>query len=302
MSSADRLRVIVFPGVQDLPNFAAEACGFFDRRGLSVETVFTSGSGQLRAGLADGSYDLAHGAVDNAIDMIHSGGHDIITVCGLDHGFNTFFVQPDIATWDDLRGRTVVVDAPDTAFALMIYEILARHGLQPGDYRVQPVGSTRFRLEAMQKGGEAAAMLNLPFAVLAKRAGLKVMADPAQELGAYQSCCGFVRRAWAAQHPDVLTRYLAAYLEGLRWTLDPANRAAATALLVAKLSIAADVADICYDLVTDPRSGFALNAAIDRAGFSNMLALRQKAIGGTGDLSPDRYLDLSYRAAALALI
>jgi ABC-type nitrate/sulfonate/bicarbonate transport system substrate-binding protein len=300
---SDRLRVIIFPGVQDLPNFAAESQGFFTRRGLEVETVFTSGSKELRAGLADGTYDLAHGAVDNAIDMILRGGHDIVAFCGLDHGFNKFFVQPDIASYDDLRGRTIVVDAPDTAFALMIYEILERQGLRVGDYKVSSVGSTRFRLDAMKAGPDAAAaMLNLPFAILAERAGLRVMADPAEALGRYQSCCGFARRDWMAANPDVLTRYIAAYVEGLHWALAPANRGAAIQLLVERLKIDADVAGICYDIVVNPVSGFEPNADIDREGFSNMLALRAKTGNGPDDLSPDPFIDLSCHKAALALL
>ena len=293
----DRLRVIVFPGVQDLPNFAAEANGLFTRRGLDVETIFTSGSKQMRAGLADGTYDLAHGAVDNAIDMVRTGGHDVVTLCGLDHGFNRFFVQPDIRTFADLRGRTIVVDAPDTAFALMIYEILRRHGIQRDEYIVKSVGSTRFRLDAMTQGGEAAAcMLNLPFGVLAEQAGLKVLADPIEELGAYQSCCGFALRGWATQHRDILTRYLAAYVEGLHWVLNPANRAGSIQLLVDRLHIDAAVAETCLDIVSHKVTGFQPDADIDMAGFRTMLDIR----GNPENIQPDAYIDLSYHRAALA--
>lgn len=296
-SPIDHLNVIVFPGVQDLPNFAAEAHGFFTRRNLAVQTSFTSGSKQLRAGLADGTYHIAHGAVDNAIDMIRTGGHDVVTVCGLDHGFNRFFVQPDIRTFSDLRGCTIVVDAPDTAFALMIYEILRRHGVERHEYNVDSVGSTRFRLEAMQRNdGAAACMLNLPFAVLAERAGLRVLADPINELGAYQSCCGFVLRDWAQRNADVMTRYLAAYLEGLRWVLTPSNRAGCIQLLVDRLKISADVAETCLDIVTDPVSGFARNAEIDTEGFRNMLAIR----GNPDGQEPEEFIDLAYYRAALA--
>src|SRR5258708_40328904 len=64
------LKVIVFQGVQNLPNMAAETQGFFTQRGLAVETIFTKGSDQMRDGLARGDYDIAHGAVDNAVAMV----------------------------------------------------------------------------------------------------------------------------------------------------------------------------------------------------------------------------------------
>ncbi len=298
---ADHLRTIVFPGVQDLPNFAGQECGFFANHGLSVDLTFTSGSGEMRQGIADGSYDLAHGAVDNAIDLVHRGQADVVAFVGLDHGFNTLFVQPEIERVEDLRGRDLLVDAPDTAFALMLIEILARAGLGKGDYTLKSVGSTRFRLEGMQADkANAAAMLNLPFAILADRAGLKRLADPIDILGPYQSYCGWARRDWVEANRDVLTRYIAAYLEGLAWTL--ANREAAIDLVVSRLGTPRDIAAICYDIVTDKQRGFAPYAAINLEGFRNMLSLRGKATGRDDSAKAEMYLDLACYDAARALV
>jgi ABC-type nitrate/sulfonate/bicarbonate transport system substrate-binding protein len=46
-------------------------------------------------------------------------------------------VQRDIKSYDDLRGKTVVVDAPDTAYALLLYKMLEIKGLKKGDYVVK---------------------------------------------------------------------------------------------------------------------------------------------------------------------
>ena len=56
----------------------------------------------------------------------------------------------------DLRGRTLVVDAPDTAYALQAKKILLqRAGLRAGvDYTVKPVGAGVFRFKAMMEAGE----------------------------------------------------------------------------------------------------------------------------------------------------
>ena len=85
MSTDDqKVRVIVFPGVQNLPSFAAEEQGFFAKRGLAVETVYTQSSKQQRDGLADGLYEIAHSAIDNAIAMVDAAGKDVVIVIGLD--------------------------------------------------------------------------------------------------------------------------------------------------------------------------------------------------------------------------
>jgi len=295
-----RLRVIVFPGVQNLPAFAAEANGFFAERGLAVETVFTTNSKEQRDGLAQGKYDFAHAAVDNAVAMVDVAGEDVVIVVGLDHGFNKLIVQPEIASYDALRGKTLGVDAPDTAFALIAYDMLKRKGLDTGDYKVQPIGATRFRLEALKQRAIDFALLNLPFNLFAQRAGLAVLDNPTEVIGAYQSTGGFAKRQWAARNRGVLTDYLAAYVRGLRWSMDAANHSAAIGLLEQRMNIPSGVAAECLRQVSDPTLGFAKDAALSRAGMETLLKLRASFSGRPHAASPGRYIDETYYRDALA--
>ena len=73
--------------------------------------------------------------------MIEVAKEDVVIVSGGDSGMNEFFVQADIKSFADLRGRIVVVDAPDTAYALQAKKILLQHGLKDGDYTIKPVGA-----------------------------------------------------------------------------------------------------------------------------------------------------------------
>jgi ABC-type nitrate/sulfonate/bicarbonate transport system substrate-binding protein len=297
-----KMRLIVFPGVQNLPNFAAEEQGFFAKRGFSIETTFTSSSEQQREGLAQGLYDIAHAAIDNAVAMVDVAGEDIAIVIGLDQAFNKLVVRPEIATYEDLRGKTLGVDAPDTAFALVVYDMLARKGMQPGDYKVLPIGATRFRLEAMIDGKVDFAMLNLPFNLMAQRAGLALLDDPAKVIGAYQSTGGFVQRAWAQANRATLAAYLAAYIEGLRWVLDPANAVAAIALLAQRMDLSPEMAAECFAQMSDPALGFTPDAAIDHGGMAKVLALRAAFKGNAEPAPADRYIDESFYREALALL
>ena len=296
------LRVIVFPGVQNFPNFAAEANGFFERRGLAIETTFTKSSEQQRGGLARGEYEIAHSAVDNAVAMVDLAGEAVAIVVGLDHGFNKLIVQPDITSYEDLRGKTFGVDAVDTAFALVIYEILKRKGLKQGEYKVQSIGATRFRLNALKQTKVDFAMLNLPFNLLAQRAGLKVLDDPLNVIGAYQSTGGFVKRAWAQNNRDALTQYIAAYIEGLRWSMDPKNRSAAIELLKQRMDIESEIAEQCFQQISDPKTGFAKDAKIDLAGMENVLALRADFSGNQNVGKVSRYVDETFYSDAIAAL
>ena len=301
-TDTQKVRVIVFPGVQNLPSFAAEEQGFFAKRGLAVETVYTQSSKQQRDGLADGLYDIAHSAIDNAIAMVDAAGKDVVIVIGLDRGFNKLVVQPHIRSYEDLRGKKLAVDAPDTAFALIAYEMLKQRGLNRGDYHVKVVGATRFRLEALKEGAVDFSLLNLPFNLFAQRDGLVVLDNPAQVIGDYQSAGAFVQRSRGMQNRDVLVAYLAAYIEGLRWCLILQNRKFATALLQKRMDLPPAVAKKCITQVTDPNFGFTTDAKINHEGMNTVLQLRANFSENSRSAIPlaSKYLDESYYQDALA--
>ncbi len=292
-----KLAVIVFPGVQNLPMFAAQAKGFFAKRGLAVDLKFTPNSDELRNGLAEGRYQIAHSAVDNAFALKDKANIDIAVVLGGDDSFNRLIVQPDIKSLADIKGKTVAVDAVDTAYAFQLYEMLRQKGLNKGDYEVKPVGGTGQRLEALTKDKTyAAAIMNPPFSIRAEKAGLKVIGTTASALGAYQGSSAFVLRAWGAANGDTVVKYVQAYIEGLRWMLDAKNRTEAVALLVERLKLPEDIAAQAYDATV---SGFQKDGALDMEGVKNVLKLRAQFEGGT-PAAPEKYIDLSYYRKALA--
>jgi len=291
------LTVIVFPGVQNLPMFAAQAKGFYAKRGLKVDLKFTPNSDELRNGLAEGRYQIAHSAVDNAFALKDKANVDIAVVSGGDNSFNHLYAQPEIKSLADLKGKTVVVDAVNTAYAFQLYEMLRQKGLNKGDYEIKPVGGTTARLEAMTKDkAMAAAMLNPPFSVRAEKAGLKDMGTAAAALGAYQGTSAFVLRAWGKANTDTLVKYLEAYIEGLRWSFDPKNKAEAVGLLVERLKLPEDIATASYE---NTKEGFSRDGAINIEGVKNVLKLRAQFEGGE-PAAPEKYLDLSYYEKARA--
>src|SRR6202048_1203837 len=275
-----QLTTMVFQGGQNLPLFAAQQKGFFAKHSLPVDQRIAPNSQELREGLAQGRYQLVHTAVDNAIAMAEQAKVDIVVVLGGDNGWNDFIVQPEINGYGDLRGKTVVVDAPDTAFAFQLYQMLKLNGVGQNEITVKPVGATRFRLQAITSDKSvAASMLNLPVSLLAQQAGLKKLATAVDVIGPYLSTTGFVLRPWARDNGDTLVRYLQAYIEGLRWAMDPSNKTEAIELLTKGLNISADIATRSYAVAVDPRNGFMRDAKVDLDGFKNVLKLRAELHG-----------------------
>ena len=62
-------------------------------------------------------------------------------------------------------------------------------------------------------------------------------------VGPYQSDAGWVLRSWGQANSDTLVRYIQANVEGIRWALNPANRAALVKLLSERFKMAPDVVE-----------------------------------------------------------
>src|SRR5438477_1900970 len=287
-----KLTVMVFQGMQNLPLFAAQSKGFFARHGLAIDVRIAPTSEEMRAGLADGRWQIVHTAVDNGLAMADVAKIDIAIVSGGDNSFNRLIVQPDIHTLADLRGKTVIVDALDTAYAFQLYEILKRNGLDKGDYNVKTVGATFKRLADLEQDkGSKAAMLNPPFSLRAVKNGMNEMGTVANMLGPYQATGTIVLRSWVKTNPDVMVKYMQAYIEGLRWSLDPKNKDEAIKLLADGLKLPQDIASATYAIAVDPAEGLARDAKFDMEGFTNVLKLRTDWTG-VAPGAPEKYLDL----------
>ena len=225
---------------------------------------------------------MVHSAVDNAIAMIEVAKIDVVIVSGGDGGTNEFIVGKGINSFADVRGKALVIDAPNTAYALQAKKILLQHGLKDGvDYQLNAVGDGPFRLKAMLEGGDnAAAIMNLPFSAQTIEAGMKSLGRTVDLLGPYQAGGAFVLRSWAKAHPETLENYLAGYIESLRWVVDKNNRDEAIALLMDKRKLSRSLATRSYDLMIEPGFGFNPDAKLSAEGFNNVLKLRQEIEGG----------------------
>ena len=299
-----RIKVMSFPGLSNYPMFAADHKGLFAKHGLAVELIYTPNSKVQGEGLAKGEHQIIHTAADNAVAMVEMAKADAIIVTGGDNGFNRIMVQEEINALPDLRGKTVVVDAPNTAYALLLYKALKDAGLDKGDYSVNAVGGTTQRVEAMikDKAHAAAAVINVPFNFRLLQAGMKDIGSATKSIGPYQAGSVVVMREWAKANSDTLVRYLRAIIEGRRWLLDAANKAEAVQLLVDRIKLAPDVAARAYTVVTDPADGFNKDAQFSMEGFKNVLKLRAEIEGQWGGKppAPEKYFDLSYYNKALA--
>jgi ABC-type nitrate/sulfonate/bicarbonate transport system substrate-binding protein len=288
-----------------LPVVVAQSQGIFAKYGIEVGLIVEPGSERLRNDLAAGKGDVAFLALDNAVAMIVSSGADVVILMGGESSLNELMVQPEIKSVADLRGRKVLVDAPNTAYALQLKKILLLNGLRPGtDFDMEPVGSTQFRLKAMNENKEnAASILNPPYSILARHDGLVSLGSMQKLLGADLDRGTFALRAWAREHADLLERYLAGYVQGQQWVMAPSSKPQVVALVMKESNLTEQLAAEWYANVVQA-DGYAKDARFDLENFKKTLQLRADVEAGENGkpTAAEQYFDLSYYHMAISKI
>ncbi len=302
-SAPQKIRVLCL--ARPLPVMIAESRGILAKYGIEVEYLVRPSSESLRNDLAAGKGDVAFLAVDNDVAMVDSAGVDVVIVMGAESSENEIITQPGTKSIANLRGRTLLVDATNTAYALELKKVLQMNGMQPGkDYELKPVGSSPFRLQAMRENRDyAAAVMNPPYSIVAKQGGMVSLGTMRALLGWDLDRGTFALRTWARANSDLLERYLAAYVEGQRWLMAPANRQQVVELVMKESNLPEKTAGDWYAAMVES-GGYAKDAAFDVNGFKKTLQLRAEVEAGGNGAAPaaEKYYDLSYYRAALSKI
>jgi len=299
------LHVIAFPGAPNLPLFAAIEQGQFAAERLDLSLELTPNSVHQARQAAAGAAQIVCTAFDNVVAYTEGQG---AAGAGVDPGYVvvmgatqlelSLVVAPAVASYADLRGRSIALDALTTGFAFVLHEMLERGGLDRGEVELAAVGATPQRWQAVREGQHAGTLTIEPFTSIARAAGFRVLDSSSRLFDSYQGGVVATTRAFAAAHPERVRGFLRAYLKGLEWVLHPENREAATALLAAQMpEIRPQAMAAVMDSLLSPRSGLTPGGAILPEGMRTVLDLRSRHGGGGTLTDIERYLDLSHFAA-----
>jgi ABC-type nitrate/sulfonate/bicarbonate transport system substrate-binding protein len=304
MSVLDRdLKIIAFPGAPNLPFFVARSLGFLAEAGVGVRFETTPSSVYQFEQFGSGDFDLAFTAFDNVVAYREGQGTakfaglpDFRAILGATQVELSIVVAPDVKTAQDLRGRSLALDAVGTGFAFVLYDMLAKLGLSRDAYEVSPVGATPARWQSVKAGEHAGTITIEPFTSIARTAGFLVLARSTDMFPCYQGGVIAARRDWAEAYAETVTAFIAAYLRALAWTTASVNRQAAAVILAESLpEIRPQVLDAVMDSLLSPRSGLTPDGAILREGAQIVLDLRSRYGSGAAPLlDVDKYLDLRW--------
>ncbi len=304
---AGEIRILAFGGATNLPIWIAQEKGLLEKEGVKLTLAFTNGSVPQFRDYYAGKYDVISTALDNIVaygegqsDVPLPGPYDMFAFAGIHGGMNSLMVRPEIKTYADIKGKAVAVDALKSGYGIVLYQILKdKGGLEfDRDYKAISVGNTDKRVEAMKDNKAVAAIIGSPNDMAVERDGFKLMADAAQELGAYQGSVLVTRRGFAQTNEAdliALTRAMIA-AHDLIFT----DKALALSVMKKNLKGMTDTdAEKLYQRMTSP-GGFTRRAEMDMKGVATVLRIRETYGEPQKKMGPvSRYVDLAIYEKAL---
>lgn len=295
------LEVNVFPGGFNWPLWVAQDKGFFEAQGLQVNLIPTTGSIEQMGGLIDAKFDIAMTAIDNVIAYMEGQGEaktenkpDLVAFMGVDNGFLSLMVTPDVKSFNDLKGKTLAVDAMTTGYAFVLRKMLELNGLKNDDYTFVKVGGMKQRYEALESKSQSGTLLVPPFTFITQKQGFNELGRAIEVLKHYQGVVAAARRDWLKAHEHEIVGFMRANIAAVDWLYEPKNKAEALQLFQTHLpNTSTEAAEQSYGILLDKTNGFTRKAAIDVKGVQTVMRIRTQYSGKQLPHAA-RYYDLSY--------
>lgn len=268
--------------------FCAVENGFFTEEGFIPEYVTMNSSTNSTQNLVAGAVNLQGGSPEPVLDAVERGAAIGILVAASAKANGPFIGRADIATFADLKGKTIGVSAPKGGEMWMLQRLLARNGLPPGQYDTIPVGLSPAKFAALARGAIAGAILLEPSGQLAISNGYRLLGD-FWEFDTYPYPTYAVARAWAEQDHHGM-RVARAIVKGQRWLNDPANHAAAVAILERTTKQKPAIAEATYRELIESQHFFVSNGRVDLKGIDRLIGAMREAGDIKGNPDPAKFM------------
>jgi ABC-type nitrate/sulfonate/bicarbonate transport system substrate-binding protein len=282
----------------NMPVWIAERRGMFTDVGLTVAIELHEGVDEVTNRLRDGRVHLAYGITEHVVLDREAGGSLVVIGGNVNRLPFSLIAGKDIATVEDLRGRTVGVSSIEAGSSSLVMKLLSARGLEyPADYRMKAVGPILARWELLQSGDIDAGLQGAPLNYIAEEQGYPSLIEPLREIPDFQFTSLNVDRRWADGHGDLVERFAEAFVRAHRWFF--ANRDASAEIAMAETGISRTHALRAWDEYTSetifPPDGDASDAAIQS--LIDISALI-RAVPNRQTSHASGYVDRSYLQAA----
>lgn len=258
----------------------AEEGGLLAHAGLRVNVHEVAGSGQQIAGLRDGTFDLIQTSPDNIMRARVADEVEARVVFVLDSGLPQVLAgAPGITTVEQLRGARVGVDALDSGFAFVVFDLLAAAGVDRTEVEFVPVGSSRQRLDSLISGEISGGLLSASMALGVADRGLSILAYASELMPWYPGVAIAALDSTARDRRSDVVAFSRALLGALQLINDPTTRSQAVAALATGGDVSLDRAEAVLTRESAARTAGPLDAGAAADALHAVARLRERYTG-----------------------
>ena len=282
--------------ISQLGLYIAQRRGFLERENIALEIVPLRGVQYQIEELDKGSVDVSHTATPYLVQAVLAGSDSVAIVGGLANPVFAMLAKPGVSSLAGLKGKTIGLSLPVDTITIGSLKLLTKAGVGKGDFVTRELVGTPVRVECLVNGECDAVPVGQPDDLVLMQRGFVNLGDSLQVIPALQFNVIAARRAWAAAHADIVTRYARAFAGAYRYMNDPANRADVAALITQTTGAAPDIAAAIMKFYFEPPRGvMPVAAEISMDGMQAVVAL----MGEAGELKgalPDaaRFVEMRY--------
>lgn len=208
--------------------FMAQDKGFLERRGIEVEFLEFKGGKDVARALLAGELDSADLQAVETLQAVEKGAELRFigsTIIGYPYAL---YVRPEIVDWTQLADRKFGISAPGSTPHVMALAMLRARGVDSSKVQFMNAGGSASRIKALAAGRLDAVPASSEFMPMAEQLGVKVMVHSRDIVPEFPRFFVVARQATLRERADAVVRFLAGYMEGLRYCAD--NRDATIAL------------------------------------------------------------------------
>lgn len=276
------------------PMWVAVDRGLFKKYGLEVNMLQVRNGQVSLTAVMSGDVQAFWPAVSSVLSGV-SGGAKLGCIA---HPFNKIsrelIVRKEIESLAALREKIVGVQSIGGGFWLQTMIVLDRLGVDPDKNKLQMrvIGDEPTILQALLASNIDAAVITFASAAVAKRAGLRSLANTADLKVPYQGVGICTRSDRIANSPDLMMRLVKGMIEGVVFIQDPRNKREVMEILRKHLRLNTDQdAETSYNSL---RTVSSLDVAPDPEAWKNIQKYVSRVSPKVAQLDINQIINLSF--------
>lgn len=194
----------------------AKDARLFDKHGLDVTLIYISGSSKVVQAMLAREIPIAEIAIPPVIQA-NLAGADLVMLAGPNHKpGQKLMVKPEIKNRAELKGRKLGVIRFGTSDDFLLRYLLTKWGIQPDrEVALIQMGGSQEVLSGLASGSIDGGFISSPLNLRAVKLGFHTLVDSSAIGVDYQGAGVVSTRSYVRENPDIIRRYLTAYVEGL---------------------------------------------------------------------------------------